>query len=228
MAWHAMEPAPGFPRRRFLTAGIGGLVALAGTGLPAAQPLPMRDYRFRVLRDGSEIGTHNVSFSGSPDNLESQTTIRLAVRVAFITAFRFAHDAEERWEKGSLVFLRTKTDDNGTVYEVSGGPAAGGFRVVGPGGPLITPSGLLTSTALWHPAYVRQSLLINAQQGGEIGLSVRKVAEEPMSGAGGGGMSEKYRMITPQCSGYVWYDNAMRWLRAELNIKGERLRYEAA
>jgi hypothetical protein len=218
-------------RRRFTSVALAGL-GMAVVPLPFAVPRaatpfgPFKDLRFRVLRDGSEIGAHSLTFEGPAERMTVRSTIRLQVRVAFVTAFRYEHDGEEIWENGRIVSLRTRTHDNGPKYEVTGAPEGNGFRVVGPGGPFTTRPDLLTSGAVWHPDYVRQTTIINVEQGGELGLSARKLAEEPVTGPGGQVMAQKYRMVTPQCGGFVWYDSAMRWLRADVEIKGEKLKYD--
>ncbi len=215
-------------RRRFTYAALAGLgMAVVPLVRRAASQLgPFKDLRFRVLRDGSEIGAHSIAFQSAGDRLTVRSAIRLQVKVAFITAFRYEHDGEEIWENGRIVSLRTRTDDDGPKYEVTGAPDGTGFRVVGPGGPYVCRAGMLTSGAVWHPDYVRQSAIINVEQGGEMGLSSRKLAEEPVASAGGQVMAQKYRMVTPQCGGFVWYDSAMRWLRADVEIKGEKLKYD--
>lgn len=211
-----------------LLAGLGMAAAPAPFVVPraAAQFGPFKDLRFRVIRDGSEIGTHTIAFQGSPERMTVRSAIRLQVKVAFITAFRYAHDGEEVWENGRVVSLGTRTDDNGPKYEVTGAPEGNGFRIVGPAGPFVTRPETLTSGAIWHPDYVRQTVIMNVEQGGEMGLSARKLEEEPVAGIGGQVMAQKYRMVTPQCGGFVWYDSAMRWLRADVEVKGEKLKYD--
>lgn len=218
--------------RRHIAALVLAGLGMAVVPLPFAVPRaatqfgPFEDLRFRVLRDGAVIGTHNIAFQGPPERMTVRSAIRLQVKVAFVTAFRYEHDGEEIWENGRIVYIRTRTDDNGPKYEVTGAPEGNGFRVVGPGGPFVTRPELLTSGAVWHPEFVRQTALINVEQGGEMGLSARKLEEEPVAGPGGQVMAHKYRMVTPQCGGFVWYDSAMRWLRADVEIKGEKLKYD--
>jgi hypothetical protein len=203
-----------------LLAGLGSL------SLARAAPIgPVKDYKFKVSREGSEIGSHEIAFEDSGGRHVVRTRIRLAVKVAFITAFRYEHDGEEVWENGQIASLRTRTHDNGPEYAVLGNREANGFRVVGPGGPFVTAPSLLPSSAVWHPDYVRQTAIINVEQGGEMGLSARKMETEPLPG---GQMAQKFRMVTPHCGGFVWYDGSGRWMRAEIEIKGEKLTYEPA
>jgi hypothetical protein len=52
---------------------------------------------------------------------------------------------------------------------------AKGFRVVGKKGPFIAPPAALTSNCLWNAAILEQDAVIDAQHGGVIGLSVRRL-----------------------------------------------------
>jgi hypothetical protein len=230
VAGQRKTPASLLNRRRAVSLLLGGTAA-AAVPIPFAIPHavaqgPYKDLRFKVLRDGSEIGFHNVTFEGPPEKMTVRNQIRLAVRIAFITAFRYAHDGEETWQSGRIVSLRTNTDDNGPKYEVTGAPDGDKFRVIGPGGPFTTPGNLLTSGAVWHPQFVRQTTLINAEQGGEMGMSIRKMEEETVRAPGGTVPAQKYRLVTPTCGGFVWYESSGRWLRALVEIKGEKLTYE--
>jgi Domain of unknown function (DUF6134) len=60
---------------------------LSGRGYAAAQG----DVRFRALRHGSPIGEHRVTFQPDGDRLAVETHIDIAVKVLFLTAFRFKH-----------------------------------------------------------------------------------------------------------------------------------------
>jgi hypothetical protein len=216
-------------RRQAAALLLASLGATALTRTLRAAPIgPVKDFKFRVLREGSEIGSHAISFEDSGARHVVRSRIRLAVKVAFITAFRYEHDGEEVWENGQIMSLRTRTHDNGPEYAVLGNREANGFRVVGPDGPFVTAPNLLPSSAVWHPDYVRQTAIINVEQGGEMGLSTRKLESEMLPGSRSQMMAQKFRMVTPHCGGFVWYDSAMRWVRAEIEIKGEKLIYEPA
>ena len=107
-------------RRAFLT--LPGLLLPAGA---FAAPGPVR---FRVLREGREIGTHQVRLSGNAAKLSVQTEIALQVKLAGFTVFRLHHEIEEEWANDRLQRLTSRHDRNGTVTEA---------RVVAEGGALV-------------------------------------------------------------------------------------------
>jgi uncharacterized protein DUF6134 len=187
-----------------------------------------RDVRFRALRDGSSIGEHRVTFSTNGDRLTVETRVEIAVKVLFVTVFRFRHEATEVWQSDRLVSVKSTTDDNGTLLQVSGHAVADGFRIIGQDGPFLASAHLLTSNALWHSRIVRESRLIDVQHGGEIGVVTKQLGNEHVDTPQGRVRASRHHMITPYYAGSVFHDGDGRWVKGLLELKGERLEYALA
>jgi uncharacterized protein DUF6134 len=217
-------------RRRLL-----GLVA-AAAATPLCGPLfpvrayaaAQRDLRFRALRHGSTIGEHRVTFRPDGDRLTVETRVDIAIKVLFVTAFRFRHEATEIWRSDRLVSLKSTTDDNGTLFQVSGHAVADGFRIIGHDGPFLASAHLLTSNALWDSRIVRESRLIDVQHGGEIGLVTKQLGDEQVDTPQGPVRASRHHMITPYYAGSVFHDGDGRWVKGLLELKGERFEYALA
>jgi len=217
-------------RRRFLTistavAAIPVLAPLAAFKVDAAA---RRDLRFRALRDGAPIGEHRVTFRSDGDRLTVATRVDIAVKVLFITAFRFRHDAEEVWQADRLVSVTSTTNDNGTLLRVSGTAVADGFRIISDDGPFLASGRLLTSNALWDSRIVREQRLIDVQHGGEIGLVTKVLGDEQVDTPQGPVRATRYHLITPYYAGSVFHDSDGRWVKGLLELKGERIEYALA
>ena len=104
------------------------LLSLPGLLLPAGAFAAPGAVRFRVLRDGKEIGTHQVRLSGNTQRLLVQSDIALQVKLAGFTVFRLHHEIEEEWQGDRLQRLTSRHDRNGTVTEA---------RVVAEGNALV-------------------------------------------------------------------------------------------
>jgi hypothetical protein len=184
--------------------------------------------RFRALRNGSPIGEHRVTFRPDGNRLTVETRVEIAVKVLFFTAFRFKHVAEEVWQSDRLVSLKSTTDDNGTLLQVSGHAVADGFRVIGDDGPFLASAHLLTSSALWDSRIVRENRLIDVQRGGEIGLVTTQLGDEQVDTPQGSVRARRHHMITPYYAGSVFHDSHGRWVKGLLELKGERVEYALA
>jgi hypothetical protein len=213
---------------RVVSAGLAGAVSPALPALAAALTRSVRpsDLRFTVVRGRSKIGVHTVEFRNRPDGLAVHTVIDLAVKVVFITVFRYQHECEDVWASGQLVSLRSRTNEDGKQYAVEATAEPGGIRVVGPGGQLVVGSQLLTSNSLWDPLLVDQQRVIDAQHGGEIGLVVHRRGTESLVLAGKERVvTDRFQILTPHYGGLLWYDATGRWVKGSLEIRGERIDY---
>ena len=217
-------------RRRLL-----GL-ATAAAAIPLFGPLlsvrayaaAHRDLRFRALRHGSPIGEHRVTFRPDGNRLTVETRVEIAVKVLFFTAFRFKHEAEEVWQSDRLVSVKSTTDDNGTLLQVSGNAVADGFRIVGDDGPFLAAAHLLTSNALWDSRIVRENRLIDVQHGGEIGLVTKQLGDEQVDTPQGPVRASRHQMITPYCAGSLFHDRDGRWVKGLLELRGQSVEYALA
>ena len=187
-----------------------------------------RDLRFRALRHGSPIGQHTVTFRPDGNRLTVETRVEIVVKVLFFTVFRFKHEAEEVWQSDRLVSVKSRTDDNGTLLQVSGTAVADGFRIIGDDGPFLAAAHLLTSNALWDRRIVREHRLIDVQHGGEIGLVTKQLGDEQVDTPQGPVRASRHQMITPYYAGSVFHDSDGRWVKGLIELKGERVEYALA
>ena len=218
-------------RRALLMGGFAGAISCAFPPVAHAAtalvlPTAAANRRFSVLYKGFRIGTHTVSYSSATGETRVNTDINLQVKVAFVTAYAFSHRSEETWRAGRLTSLNSETVEHGEPLHVEGAATPQGFRVVSKGGPFIAPAATLTSNSLWTPAMLQQTTVIDAQRGGVIGVSARKMADEPVTIAGGQVQATRYSFITPYYAGSVWYDKANLWVRGEFERDGSTVQYQ--
>ena len=109
------------------------------------------------------------------------TEIELVVKAFVFTVFNFKHRSEEIWRDARLMSLSSTTVEHGETLLVVGAATPLGFRIVTKTGPFIAPSDSLTSNSLWTPAVLDQDTVIDAQHGGVIGVSARKLADEDIN-----------------------------------------------
>ena len=218
-------------RRALLLGGCAGAISCAFPPVAHAAtalvlPTAAANRRFSVLYKGFRIGTHTVSYSSATAETRVNTDINLQVKVAFVTAYAFSHRSEETWRAGRLMALNSETVEHGEPLHVEGAATPQGFRVVSKGGPFIAPAATLTSNSLWTPAMLQQTTVIDAQRGGVIGVSARRIADEPVTTAGGQVQATRYSFITPYYAGSVWYDKTNLWVRGEFERDGSTVQYQ--
>src|ERR1700761_806620 len=89
------------------TAGAAFLPTLAHAELPVPSSNTLS---FRVMRKGSRIGTHALTFSRSGDDLAIDIAVTMAVYLGPIRMFHYNHHNIERWKGDTFVSMVAKTD----------------------------------------------------------------------------------------------------------------------
>jgi hypothetical protein len=218
-------------RRALVMGGLAGAVSCVFPAVPhaataSALPTAAANRRFSVRYKGIRIGTHTVSFSSATAETRVNTEINLEVKIAFLTAYSFSHHSEETWRAGRLMSLNSETVEHGESIRVEGAATPQGFRVVSKSGPYIAAAATLTSNSVWTPAMLEQTTVVDAQHGGVIGVSARKVADELIVIARGPVTATRYSFITPYYAGSVWYDKENLWVHGEFERDGSKVQYQ--
>lgn len=217
-------------RRTILAAGIAGAF---GCGLPrlgsadsaSLVPAIAANRQFSVLYKGNRIGAHSILYSVETGITRVTTEINLLVKLGIFTLFRFVHNSTETWRGGKLTSLRSRTLEHGQTLRITGEATPLGFRVVSKGGPFIAASATLTSNSLWTPTVLAQETVVDAQHGGIIGVSARKIGDEQIVVADRHIHATRYTLITPYLAGTIWYDADDLWVGAEFERDGSKIQY---
>ena len=214
--------------RRQAIALVGGSLATTMGLIPGALAVP-RNTLFNVFRKGSMIGTHAIDFSGTADRLRVTSRLDLAVKVAFITAYRYVQAGEDIWEDGVLVQTRIETNDDGDDFLVVAEARNGRLAVTGPTGNYDTALGSMTDLSFWNRGITRGQPVIDSQNGELIEIKVRAGTADQIEMQGRMVHAEQFAMAaTKGRSGTLWYDAAGNLIKAVVLTRGETLNYELA
>ena len=116
---------------------------------------------FAVTLDDKPIGEHRFTLLEQGPQLELRSHARFRVNVLGIPAYRYAHDAVERWQGGCLMSLVSSTEDGGKDFKVD-------WRAK---------EGCTMSFAYWDPRILEQRALLNAQTGRLEPVAVERLGE---------------------------------------------------
>lgn len=227
-----VQPARGVRRRALLRAVCAGAAVFCASAFPVRRaagivlPAITSSRRFSVLYKGARIGAHTIGYSPATGEIRVSTEIHLLVKVAFFTAFAFDHRSEETWRDGRLASLDSETLEHGETLHVHGVATPDGFRVQSKSGPAIVSAQTLTSNSLWTPAVLEQKTLVDAQHGGVIGVSARRLADEQIVVGASQVPVTRYTFITPYLAGNIWYDAQDLWVRGEFERDGAKIQYQ--
>jgi hypothetical protein len=113
--------------------------------------------------------------------------------------------------------MRATTEDVLAVFD-------DGIRVQSESDWIVAPPQSRTSNTIWDPDCMLQSELIDAQNGGVIGLVAEELGEENVEVAGRQIRAVRYRGITPNAAGQLWYA-ADQLVKVRLQVRGETVDY---
>lgn len=217
-------------RRTLLIAALGGATSFALPRFARASAFPVFPgadtvRHFSVLYKSKRIGAHSIWHYPATQEIRVTTAIDMRVNALFFTVFSFKHRSEENWREGRLLSLKSETVEHGKTLQVTGVATDQGFRVAGKGDFFIAARDALTSNDLWTPAVLQQETVIDAQHGGIIGISVRKLDDEEIEVAGRQVRATRYRFITPYLAGSIWYDEADLWVHGEFERDAAQIVY---
>lgn len=205
-----------------LAAGVDGAFAqaLPRPRLPASPPPPIR---FEVIRAGEVIGSHNVDFQGSGSDFAVRTTIDIAVRILGVTVFVFRHDGTETWRNGILHAFESKTTDDDSEFFVRGRAEGGVFQITNRKGTETAPAEIMVGS-YWAPEIARQRQLIDPQRGRIKTQQLLSTDKMPIQVGKAPVQATRYHVVGVT-NGWVAYDDAGRWIAAELKKKGSDILY---
>jgi len=172
-----------------------------------------RAWDFRVFLEEREIGRHSFTLRERGSERELRSEARFDVRVLRIPAYRYRHDALERWRGDCLVSLSATTDDNGEPGAVDWRGQAGACDM---------------SFAYWNPRMLQARRLLNAQTGEVVPVTVTAQGEETLEVRGRPVLAQRHRLLSlagPKLVIDLWYAGG-EWVALQSTTEGGRvLRY---
>lgn len=200
---------------------LGALFALCSV-TTFANP---RKWEFQVFLDDTAIGHHYFVVNDKGAEREITTEARFDVKVLFINAYRYVHDASERWRGNCLANLNARTDDNGKPSAVLADQQGERVSVVSPRGREAL-EGCVMSFAYWNPEILRQTRLLNSQTGQYEAVTIAAMGEEKITVRGAPVQAKRYRITGPKNPIDLWYGADNNWLALQSTLDGgRRLRY---
>ncbi len=207
------------------------VAALATIGVPVASasatsaPASGDEWNFRVLLDGREVGWHRYVVRGDGETIEVESRARFDVKFLLLNAYRYRHEARERWRGPCLATLESRTETNGDVEAVAATARDDVLLVDGPSGDWRHP-GCVMSFAYWDPRILGASELLNSQTGELLPVRVDDRGTEQVTVAGRSIAATRHRLSAPDLQIDLWYADG-RWVALEAPTPGGRLlRYE--
>lgn len=186
----------------------------------------LREWDFRVSLDGKEVGSQRFSVLEQDGVTRLETEANLAVKMLFVTVYRYLHRNVETWDGECLAEIETSTKVNGKKLAVKGSRGDGYFEVSGTGDTARLPECVM-SFAYWNPQFLNQKKLLNSQDGRYIDVDVSGPVDDQLTVRGETQPAQRYRLVADKIDMQLWYSLDNVWLALESKTGGGRtLQYE--
>jgi hypothetical protein len=174
--------------------------------------------RFRVVREGTRIGSHVVTVTQQGARRTARTEVDIVVRFAGITVFRYLHRFEEVWEGPRLIAVASRLEKNGETSQMQARAEGGLIQGQGPEGAVRLPADA-APLSWWDPATLQRPLF-SAITGKPLAARAARQAD-----AGGG-----FRIrLAGEAEGEATYDGHGGWIaHAMKGEDGSSVAYERA
>jgi hypothetical protein len=183
-------------------------------------------WRFSVWLDDRKIGYHEFVLREQGAQWQLQSEASFEYKLLFVKLYGYQHENLETWEDGCLSRIESRTDANGTDYQVRGMRQDGRFVLEGAMGEQVLPACVMTF-AYWNPDFLQADRLLNSQNGELVEVSVSPPQPDTLSVRGSEQPAIRYRLQAGKRDILLWYSEDRQWLALETEARGgRRLRYE--
>jgi hypothetical protein len=201
-----------------------GLIARPAS---AALPVPPADsLAFRLVRHGSEIGRHTLTFDRQDNALTVRVAVDVLVTVFSIPIVRYTHRAVEIWQNGMLVSLDAETDKNGDRQWARARRTESGLEVAGSRTDRYLAPEAAIATSYWNKRMV-DGPMISLEDGVLLRPTVALSRAETIRLACGEKIAADHYNLSGAFDIDVWYDSADTWAGLAFDVPdGSNVHYE--
>ena len=200
-------------RRVFMGGAAAALASPALTSPALGAERASRE--FRIIRDGDDIGSHRLDAVLGPNGFEVAITIRIAVKVLGITAYRYEMDNREVWKDSAIVSIDSKVNDDGTKDFFRASRAQDAVAIEGSSHNGKAPLEAVTTSYYATPFLTRRPWL-STQSGAPLDLTVAPADRE------------NWWAVRGELDTNLGYDASGEWVACEFDAGGEPARYDIA
>jgi len=192
---------------------IGGSALFGGLYLaPIARAEDTARRRFRILRDGSDVGEHLLRARLGADRFEIEIDIEIRVTILGITAYRYRLENREVWADRNIVSVESRVDDDGTSAFAKIERNGDALEIDGSGYSGTAPLDAAT-TSYYAPAFLDRRPWISTQSGTPLAVEARETAPRTWN-------------ISGELETRLIYDANGEWVGCAFDAGGVPARYD--
>ena len=187
---------------------------------------PANTLAFRLIRHGSEIGRHALTFERKDSALTVLVKVDALVSLISIPIVRYKHRVVETWQGASLVGLIGETDKNGQNEWMKARRASEGLEVSGSKTERYIAPESAIGTSCWNKRML-DGPMISLEDGVLLRPKVALGETDAVQLASGSTVAAEHYNLSGAFNVDVWYDQTDAWVGLAFTVAdGSRVRYE--
>jgi hypothetical protein len=192
-----------------------------------ALPVPPNDtLAFRMMRHGSEIGRHTLTFAQDGGALTVHIVVDALVTFVSIPIARYKHRSVETWHGTTLVGLTAETDKNGDREWMNAQRADDGLVVLGSKTKRYLAPGAAIPTSYWNKRML-DGPMISLEDGVLLSPKIADLRTDNVRLASGSVIPATHYNLSGAFAVDLWYDDNRSWVGMALTVAdGSEVRYE--
>jgi hypothetical protein len=178
---------------------------------------------FDVLRDGGKLGTHILKFSREGESLTVDTDVELRVALGPLTLFEYIHDVTEKYIGDRLVWVGSRTKNEGKWKTMAAEPVEGGLKVKAEAFNGVL-KGIVIPSTHWNENQMKQPTMFSTETGEMLPMKVTTRGVEKVK-VGGGMVDARRYDVDSDVDASFWYDAQGRWVKTAFEAEGSNIEY---
>ena len=191
-------------------AKLAALPLLIFTASPTLVAANADSQRFTILRDGTEVGVHEVRRKTVAGQTRVDSSSRIDVRLLGLNLYRFRYQSREVWDDRGLLSLEVDVDDGGKPFSLNGERVSGRFEWTSDLGNGAHPLPLFP-TNHWSAEVLEQDAVLNTLTGSLNRVRIEPQGREMLELPSARVPATRYR-YQGELRLDSWYDAAGQWL----------------
>jgi hypothetical protein len=186
-----------------------------------------KTWDFDVYLDKQKIGTHRFDYENGTLNSRADFNVKLL----WVSAYRYQHQASEQWQGECLSKLSAQTQENKVKTLVDGQLQAQQFEINVNNKSLSLPACVMTF-AYWNPSMRKQSKLLNPQNAEYLDVTFTAQGASSLKVRGQNTPTQVY-LLKGRFEGNeklnirLWYDAQDEWVGLESTTpEGYKINYK--
>lgn len=181
---------------------------------------------FRLIRHGSAIGTHTLTFERSGPTLTVHIAVEARIRLGPIPLYHYLHHATEVWRDGLLQEVGSRTDRNGTHLVMHAQRAGHGLAAQGTGTPPYVAPGEALPTTYWNQRMLHVPM-VGTQDASLLHPRVTELGQQTVRTASGAALRVGRWDLSGDLDLTLLYDADGDWAGMRLTVAdGSEVNYE--